>query len=100
MPGSKGVISEVYAGHSFFSGEPELLANLIIHELMHNKVGEGDAMHNRAPFVGANGGFAQGFFANMSPIEKMAGSKLYATRADKDAMIPALERQVKQFQGV
>jgi len=97
-PGSKGTISEVYAGHSFFSGEPVLLANLIIHELMHNKLGLGDAMHDRASGAGGVGGFLQGMFANLSMVEKMAGSKLYATPADKDAMIPVLGKSVNQFQ--
>lgn len=98
VSGPKGMLSEIYASHVFFSGEPILLANIIIHELMHNKLAEGDGMHDRASGVGRTGGFAQGLHGGMSALDKMTGSTLYATPSDKDAMIPALGRTVNQFQ--
>ena len=95
-------LSEVYFDHSFHQGEPVLLANTIIHELMHNKLDAGNVMHSWASqFAGALGGFLQENLPNTTGIvDKMARRKLETTKADIDRMKPALSKVVGQNTGI
>ena len=85
--GSKN-LTEVYLKHVYHD-EPELIANTIIHELMHNKLNQGDEMHSIDDMIMDSIGFAQ---------EKLPrNKKLEPSKADKDAMGPALGKAVPQF---
>jgi hypothetical protein len=87
MNGSK-TLSEVYLDHAYHAS-PELLANTIVHELMHNKLNMGDELHALTPFVGDIGGFAQ---ENLP-----SNSKLATSSADRSNMGPALSKVVAQY---
>jgi hypothetical protein len=92
-------LSEVYYDHPFLRDEPIFLANIIIHELMHNKLNMGNEMHDLAPFAGAAGGFLQDTMPDINMIERMLQSKLEPTGTDIRTMAPALPRVWPQFLG-
>src|SRR5262249_7377040 len=78
-------LSEVYLDHPYHD-EPELIANSIVHELMHNKLNKGQDMHSLAPFVGDMGGFMQ---------ESLPRNKsLNTTSADRTNLGPALIKAI------
>src|SRR5262249_37311084 len=78
-------LSEVYLEHPYHD-EPELIANTIVHELMHNKLNMGQPMHSLAPFVGDLGGFMQ---------ESLPRNKtLSTTSADRTNLGPALSKVI------
>jgi hypothetical protein len=95
-----GNLSEVYYAHDFCDGEPERIANVIVHELMHNKLNMGKDMHDLAPFAGPEGGFIQDTVPLVSNVAMMMGRKLEPTGTDIRTMGPALPRTVRQKAGI
>jgi hypothetical protein len=96
-----GNLSEVYYGHDFCDDEPERLANVIVHELMHNKLNMGREMHALASgWAGRLGGFLQDMVPFVSGVYQVAGVDIEATTADIQAMAPALPRSVTQKAGI
>jgi hypothetical protein len=84
-------LSEVYLNADYHT-DPALLANTMIHELMHNKLNMDDSMHSLAPFVGDIGGFAQASLPS--------NTNLQPTSADISNMAPALSSVVPQQIGI
>jgi hypothetical protein len=84
-------LSEVYLNADYHT-ESALLANTMIHELMHNKLNMDDSMHSLAPFVGDIGGFA--------PASLPSNPNLQPASADISNMAPALSTVVPQQIGV
>ena len=84
-------ICEVYLKHDYHS-KAKLLANTVIHECMHNKLNKGESMHDLAPFIGANGGFAQERLPNETDLQPSS--------VDISSMAPALSNVVPQQIGV
>lgn len=87
-----GNLSEVYFAHEFLKDEPIRIADVIIHELMHNKLNRGDDMHSFAPFSGAEGGFMQDSFPALSDLAKKKGMTLHTTGVDVRSMALALPK--------
>lgn len=92
-------LSEAYYDHPFLKDELIFLANIIVHELMHNKLNLGDEMHALAPFAGSAGGFLQDMLPGTNMVEQMLQRKLEPTGTDIRTMAPALSRQWPQFLG-
>ena len=92
-------LSEVYYDHPFLRDEPIFLANIIVHELMHNKLNLGNEMHALAPFAGAAGGFLQDTMPDINMIERMLQMKLEPTGTGIRTMTPALSNKWPQFLG-
>ena len=92
-------LSEVYYDHPFLQDEFVLLGNIIVHELMHNKLNMGNEMHDLAPFTGSEGGFLQDTMPNLSMAERMSRRNLQPTGTDIRTMAPALSRNSPQFLG-
>jgi hypothetical protein len=84
-------MSEVYLLHDAHD-TPETLANTIIHELMHNKLNMGDAMHDLASFVGDMGGFMQSDVPHNTALKPTSG--------DISNMAPVLSTVVPRQIGV
>jgi hypothetical protein len=84
-------ICEVYLKHDYHS-KAKLLANTVIHECMHNKLNMDDSLHNLAPSVGGNGGFAQDGLPNDTDLQP--------SNIDITTMAPALSKVVPQQVGV
>lgn len=80
-------ICEVYLKHDYHS-KARLLANTVIHECMHNKLNRGESLHDLAPSVGGNGGFAQESLPNDTDLEP--------SNIDITTMAPALSNVVPQ----
>jgi hypothetical protein len=90
--GTKGAISEVYVDHPINTSE-EGLANMIFHELMHNKLEIGDDLHFKCGSVGGED-IAQGsHLYDASPMGRW--TKL--TDCDIKLMAPALGNVVPQY---
>jgi len=84
-------LAEVYLDAPYHS-QAELLANTVIHELMHNKLNQGDAMHDRAGFTGDLGGFLQDRLPS--------NPNLRPTKGDIAAVAPRLSSVVPQDFGL
>jgi hypothetical protein len=84
-------ICEVYLKHDYHS-KAKLLANTVIHECMHNKLNRGESLHDLAPSIGGNGGFAQERLPNDTDLEP--------STIDITTMAPALSKVVPQQVGV
>jgi hypothetical protein len=95
-----GNLAEVYYAHTFCDGEPERIADVIVHELMHNKLNMGNEMHNLAMFAGPEGGFLQDTVPIVSGVAQMRGKKLEPTGTDIRTMGLALPKGVKQRAGI
>ena len=90
--GSKGAISEVYVNHPINTNE-EGLANMIFHELMHNKLEIDSDMHFKCSPVGGED-IAQGSHRyDAAPMGKW--TKL--TECDIKLMAPALGNVAPQY---
>ena len=61
-------LSEVYS-EAAYNDQPELVANTMFNESLHNKLNEGDEMHGEAKFVGGGGGFLQADLPRRKDLE-------------------------------